>query len=375
VDSRGASAPTEAGAGDVLFAWDRILVNGLIGTAVGLLLLILAVTAAEVPPPPAPGDAPGGYVTLFYPPRSSFEVLLLHGDGQAYAALAQDPTLSHAEVFREGPTQAGYFAQRPVLYYAVWALSFGQPSLVQPAYIAVMGLSAGLLAAAATALVQARGRGQNDRLALLVLVLPGAVGGLSWFGQELLGLGFAAAGLALWTRGTATRVAAVACFVVAGLTRETMLLVPFVLGLNELVRRRARVREVAVLAVAPAVYLAWTLVVASRFGITLGSASRRGPLVAPFKGVLDSAGLWGPADVVVLLLILGLAVAALVQERRTPESWLIVVYVALATVLSHEALTSWQDFGRILLPSAVFAVVILLPVPRPAGFAVRERSL
>lgn len=76
---------------------------------------------------------PGGLrpsVTLFDRPADGLESVLARGDGQTFAALAQDPTLARPEVFRGPPAEAAYRAQRPLLGWLAWALSGGQPDRV-----------------------------------------------------------------------------------------------------------------------------------------------------------------------------------------------------------------------------------------------------
>jgi hypothetical protein len=101
-----------------------ILVGFLIGSLVALGLLVATTQSTEVPPE---ATARRGYVTHFAPPRTGLEVLLLRGDGQAYASIALDPALRHPEAFGEGPAQEAFFAQRPLFRYATWVLSAGRP--------------------------------------------------------------------------------------------------------------------------------------------------------------------------------------------------------------------------------------------------------
>src|SRR5205823_13030213 len=65
-------------------------------------------------------------------------------DGQVFAALARDPSLSHPEVFRYGRYDAAYRAQRPLLGYLSWALSGGDPGRVAMAMAVLAVLGAGL---------------------------------------------------------------------------------------------------------------------------------------------------------------------------------------------------------------------------------------
>lgn len=69
--------------------WSVIGLNAVLAGALGLVLLLTALSAAQVPDPGVPAN---GYTTLHSPARTTFDVLLDHGDGQAYAALAEDPS-------------------------------------------------------------------------------------------------------------------------------------------------------------------------------------------------------------------------------------------------------------------------------------------
>ena len=84
--------------------WRRCCRIAAVGGAVAFVLVLLAVVTSPAPPP---GSTEGGYTTLYTPPRSGFEVLLNHADGQAYATLAQDPSLARPEAFRFTLEQMG----------------------------------------------------------------------------------------------------------------------------------------------------------------------------------------------------------------------------------------------------------------------------
>jgi hypothetical protein len=350
------SAPEGGG----VLAWPAIATNAVLAGVLALVLVLVAGTSAQVPPP---GSNAVGYVSRFSPPRTSFEVLLDHGDGQAYAALAQDPALNRPDVFGEGRGQAAYFAQRPVIGYLVWALSLGRPGNIQLAFTIAMVLSAALCGAAATALLQALAGGQDARFAIAVLILPGAFVSIYWFGQEVLALGFALVGLTLWFKRRPSPVWAAVAFGVAGLTRETMLLVPLVLGAYELLTAStgwaARVRRVVPLAAAAVPYLVWLLVVRARLGT---NAAPRGTLSLPFAGVAGSIPQWGPTEVVVAVLFVGLAAVALVRRHEGILAWLVGAYLGLSVLLGSLVWNGWEDFARVLLPGMAFAVLSLIPV-------------
>ncbi|MGZ4683804.1 MAG: hypothetical protein ACXV8G_15205, partial [Acidimicrobiales bacterium] len=92
--------------------WRRCLRLGAVGASIAFALVVLAIASSPEPPP---GATEGGYTTMYTPPRSGFEVLLNHADGQAYATLAQDPSLSRPDAFVAGAGGAPTFAGRPVM--------------------------------------------------------------------------------------------------------------------------------------------------------------------------------------------------------------------------------------------------------------------
>src|SRR5581483_8604185 len=51
-----------------------------------------------------------GYVRFALQPRTPLEKMIAAGDGQAFLAIARDPTVRHPEVFMDGPGEAAYRA-------------------------------------------------------------------------------------------------------------------------------------------------------------------------------------------------------------------------------------------------------------------------
>lgn len=348
-----------------------ILVNAAVAAVLALVLVLAALGAAEVPPPSpdstTSAGATGGYTRLHSPPASPFEVLLVHGDGQAYAALAEDPTLSRPDAFVAGAPAAAYFAQRPVLGYLVWGLSLGRPAQLEAAFIIAMVLSAALLGAAAAAALQVLSGGADGRASILVFLLPGALTSLYWFGQEALAAGFMLAGLAAWTARRPRPVVAALAFAAAGLTRETLLLVPITIALCELADRArplaARIRRLVPLGVAPLAYGLWMVVVLSRFGRSQGNI---GTVALPGAGLLASIGGWQPVDWLVAVVTLGVAVGALVLHRDRLLTWLVASHLVLAAVLGPLVYERWEDFGRVLFAGSAIGLLALLAGRAPA---------
>jgi hypothetical protein len=307
------------------------------------------------------------YVRLYDPPTTRAEAMLVVGDGQAFAALAQDPTLARPGVFRstvnDAPpgAEAAYRAQRPLLGWLVWLASAGQARLVPAAMLWATIASAALLALVAAEL--ARRSGRRVDLAPLVLVAPGALVVLGWTGVELLATALALAGVLAWQ--DRRRGLAVALMAAAALGRETMLLVPLALGACEWWAaghhvRRAAVARVAPLAVPAVAWGSWVWVVHARIGWWPGDAGAA-RLGLPLGGLAEAIGRWGLLELVVAVATWGLAAAACLRLGR-PWGWIVVAHAAFASLLGSDVLRTWVGFSRVLLPVAVLGVVALLPV-------------
>ena len=143
------------------------------------------------------------------------------GDGQAYGALAQDPTLARPEVFSGGANTAAYRYQRPVLGYLAWAASLGRPEWEPNAQGLLVVLGAAAAAAACAELL--RRRGHNPLLALVVLLAPGMLSALQTLTAEPIALAFLTLGLLLWWDDPRRATLAAVCFSLAALTRESSL--------------------------------------------------------------------------------------------------------------------------------------------------------
>jgi hypothetical protein len=304
------------------------------------------------------------YVRLYDPPRDRAEAYLVVGDGQAFAALAQDPTLARPTVFRatanDAPdsAEAAYRAQRPLLGWLAWVASGGQPGVVPAAMLALTIGSAALLAVVAALLAGDLGRRVDA--APLVLLAPGAMVVLGWTGVELLAAGLGLAGAATWLAGR--RGLAIALLVAAALSRETLLVVPAALAASELLGprgARSSWRHLTPLALVPFAWAGWVLVVHARLGSWPGDAGTA-RIGLPFSSLMDAGQHWGPVDAVVLAVTVGLGVLA---WRRLDRAWrwIIGAHGVLATTLGVEVLQTWVGFSRVLLPVTVLGIVALLP--------------
>jgi hypothetical protein len=296
------------------------------------------------------------YVRLYDHPTTQLQAVLNQGDGQAFAALAQDPLLRRPEVFRAGSAEAAYRAQRPLLGWSAWATSVGQASLVP---LMLMALSvAGFAALGAVLAWLLERRGGSVIWVLPVLLSPGALVTLDWTGPEALGTAAALLGLGLWT-GERRR-AAVVALVAAGLFRESLLLVPVAIAAHALLVDRRSWRSIVPLACPPVVYALWVGVVWLRLD-ALPSDAGQGRLGAPFAGLVKAADGWGGGDFAAALLIIGVGLGALVIGRRDPAGWVAGGFVLASFMFGSEVWRRSEDFGRLLLPVLAFGVLVLVP--------------
>ena len=85
------------------------------------------------------------YVSSYNRSLSHVESVLVHGDGQAFAAIAQDPSLARPAAMIGSSTDYAYRAQRPLWSYVAWVGSGGQGQLV-PWVLAVLAAYSGAAA-------------------------------------------------------------------------------------------------------------------------------------------------------------------------------------------------------------------------------------
>lgn len=296
------------------------------------------------------------YVRLYDHPDTQLQAILNQGDGQAFAALAQDPLLRRPEVFRAGPAEAAYRAQRPLLGWMAWALSGGQAGLV-PLVLVLLSIAGFAALGAAVAWLLAR-RGASVLWALLVLLSPGAMVTLDWTGPEALGTAAALLGFGLWM--DERRRPALVALVAAGLLRESLLLVPVAMAAHALLLERRSWRSVAPLATPLVSYAAWVALVRLRLD-ALPSDAGQGRLAAPFTGLLKATDGWGAGDLAVALLIVGVGAAAVAVGRKEPAAWTAGAYVLASFTFGSEVWRRVEDFGRVLLPVLAFGVLVVAP--------------
>lgn len=331
----------------------RVALAGFAGAILaGLLIGVLAFGAGRLGPTSVPAFTTSYHYRVLDDP---LELLLVQSDGQAFASLARDPSLARPEVFRTD-AEAAYRAQRPLLSYAAWALSLGRTGWVPPALALLSAAGAGLAVAGVAQLLA--DRGVSVRYALLLLLFPGTYMALSYCGPEPLGLGLVAWGLVRWSRERPA--SAVALFALAGLCRETLLLVPAGLALAALWQRRGRATTALAASALP--YLAWIAFVRVRVGAWPTQAGD-GRISAPFSGFVvglrDAAARHGSDTILYAVLCLAIAVFALVLARRDALFPVVALNLVFATTMGHFVWETWEGFGRVLLPLDALALVMI----------------
>ena len=208
-------------------------------SAVGVLGLLLAGLVAGLwisaaPDPSGTERSDVRLATVYDPPTTPLELVLVQGDGQLFAAAATDPLVRRPEQIRGGPVSHAYRMQRPMYGWLGWAGSGGQRDLVGIALVAITVVSAGALVWVLARHFEAIGA--DARLALLALAIPGVVADLLYVGPEILGTVLALVGFLRW-RDRADRGGwlTLGCFALAILCRETLVLIPAAIGARELV--------------------------------------------------------------------------------------------------------------------------------------------
>lgn len=323
----------------------------------GLLLgtVVVAATVASEPSPCCPG-AP--YVSLYNRPLSRLDTVLARGDGQAFAALAQDPLLQRPSVIANRDDFA-YRAQRPVWGELAWIGSLGQRGAV-PWVLALLTI-ASCGAACAVGGLLLRERRVSPWWALLIPIV--ALETLREFTPELLAFALLGIGVAWWQRDR--RAAAVALFCVAALTRETMLVGVGALALWTALHAgpswRDRLRAVGPLAAPFLVYAAWVVSVAARVGASpLGRS--QGRLGFPGVGLVQSLSRSpNPAEIAGWFLV-GVALCAVAATVRRGDvlTWVAVAFLGFGLLLGPSVWLTNAGYTRTLVPLYLFGGIPVL---------------
>lgn len=298
---------------------------------------------------PARGPA---FVSTFRNAPTSLDLLLAESDGQFYAALTEDPTMSHPERFLTGHAEPAYRFGRPALPYLGWLVSFGVRGWARDGLAAAVVVSAGFAVGACGELVARHGIPRTAGLG--VLLLPGSLIALRGFGPELLAIGFAASAV---VRYDSKRVVSAGVLLAgAALSRESLLLVAGALAVHALVRGRHR--DAGLILLIPLATLgAWWLVVHARVDAWPWQAGHD-RLAWPWDGLTPAISRWRPPlDPIFAGLAAIIPLAALVRAPRSASTWVAVAHLAFALGLGIDVWRTWQSFGRPLLPLYAFGFV------------------
>ena len=301
------------------------------------------------------------YTAVYDPPRSGLEQALNQHDGQAFAALAQDPALQRPELFRDNRHEEAFRAGRPLLAWAAWALSAGQPEAVAWVLLVLSILGVGALMAAVCYLATTFGR-DLDRV-VWTLALPGSIVVLIYVGlSDAWGTAFALAGMALWVRGRHGPAAVVLALAI--LTRETGVVAVFALASMELRDRR----KLALLASTAIPYAIWMVVIRLRLDTwsfaadPLGSTGARYTL--PFTSLAKVMPDWNALSWLCLVVIVGLVVLGWRAHPPRPLEAFMALWIAVAVCMGQSIWSQPTDFPRVLLPLSIVAYVVALPAAR-----------
>jgi hypothetical protein len=277
------------------------------------------------------------YTQAFFPASNAIEALANSGDGQAFGAIATDPTISSADVFRGNTREAAYRWQRPLFGYLGWLVSGGNPDWLASSLWVITMASVGLLAAVSARIVHRHGG--SLWVGAAVVLFPGVMAVVLWTGPEALGAALALGGCLWWQRRRTAL--AVFVFVLAALCRETLLLIPFIIVVEAFGRRQWERRHWS-LSTPALVFIGWIALVHGRLGI-------------PFVGMAQRMSEWTAFD---WFSVVALVVGSIVTWGRCPQ-WRgqILGHWALASVMGHLVWARSFDFGRPLLPLYVLSTV------------------
>ena len=307
------------------------------------------------------------YASSFDHPQTHAERLIVGMDGQAFGEIALDPTMARATAKFGSKPAAAYRESRPVYGWVAFLASTGSgPAGVADALLVLSVLSVAFLAVAAGTLARRIGRPWVS--GALVALLPGAVITVFAPGSaDAFGAAVALLGLAWWLQSRNR--GAIAFFCVAGLTRETLLVIPVTLAAFELWSHRSRVARILMIPVVA--YAAWVAVVYARVG-ALPTRASDGRLGLPFVGLARAMVHWTPLSQEIALSLLVFAVVGAVRVHHPVLRLVIASQVALAALLGPLVWASWRDFSRVLLPLAVVGAIACWPLAQTAAAPVPD---
>jgi hypothetical protein len=336
------------------------LALGIVGTVIAALLIVFAAHAIHVAPAPERGSRVATHADARGPVGLS--ALLGGGDGQAYAAIARDPSLARPELLA-GKAEYAYRAQRPLFGELGWVVSLGRPHRVPLALAILSAISAGLAVAALALLLQRRGI--PGGYALAIFVVPAALGIVWGMTPEILEVALITTGILAWTARPKRLVGvAVIAFTLAALTRESMLLVPVALAWLEVWRKpeRSTVRALRPLIIPFVAYVAWISFVRVRLGVWPFEARSQRLTLVPFAGLVHSVQHSSDQWTAVAWVVIGLlvVVSALWWGRHDELYAVVVAFLVMAPFLGADVWRRPADFGRVLFPLIVYSAVLVL---------------
>ena len=299
-------------------------------------------------------------------------------DGQFYWGIAVDP-IATGDVHQAFDT-ASYRYGHPLLGWLGWLLSAGQ-ARAAPAALLAVGLASLMLAALAASLLD-RTLGGRGLAGLFVALNPGLVYAAAHDLAEPLSAALLLGGLLAYARGR--RALAAVCFAFLILSKEEFLLVPLGIAGWEMLRRRGRPLDWAILAASPLPAAAWWIYARLQLGawFTSGANGLGIPLVGWWRALSDAgAQTYSPdatqnvaaeATLVVLVVLVVLLAAGTVLALRlrgpVEAAYLLLAFVTAclvpsATVLQRDALRN----AAVLLTLVPFVIasVPLLPTWSP----------
>ena len=305
-----------------------------------------------------------GYAPIYSPAHNRLEARINEHDGQAFASLAADLSLSGPRGWQGGPSEEAFRASRPLTAWIVAGLALGQRRLIEWSLVVFSVIAmAALVAAAAWVASELGADPLLGGAAALVLGFTSGIG--SYIGlSDGLATALVLAVLALWLRGHHGW--AVVLLAPTVLARESGLLLVFALAISEVTARRPR--QALPLLIPTVVYGAWLTMVYLRMGYWPWSSAanvshgvRGYGITAPLEGILHAAGAWSTGEWVGFVTASALIAAALL--RRPPASLLafMLTGLGLAIVTGWGVWVRTDDFLRVLLPITIVAALIVLP--------------
>jgi hypothetical protein len=296
-------------------------------------------------------------------------------DGQWYWGIAVDPIAAGDvhQSFDDPPYRYGH----PLLGWLGWLGSAGQ-ARAAPGALVVLNLVA-IAVAAFLAGVLGRAAGGRGWEGLFVALNPGLLYAAAHDLTEPLSAALLLAGLLAYVRDR--RVLAAVAFALLVLSKEQFALVPLAIAAWELLRRRAQLRDAAILAASIVPAAVWWIVARFQLGAWF-TANTQTAFATPFAGwkrALLDAGLhsyspdptqnqFGEATIVIVAALAGLLLvtAVLAARLRSPAEAAFLPMFVLIVCLSATATMYERDLLRnvsvaIVLVPFVFAARPLLP--------------